>query len=440
MEQLLLKLLTTPTNNILITILEMFPKREVKPTLKYKKGQYLYIEYNAKKPTLVAHLDTVTTNHETIAPTEKEVLWKKTATQRKEKTFDGWTGEQISSEVRTFQSSIISLAPDANPELGCLGGDDRAGVAVILEVIKNLTDAEMPNIMFTYGEERGCIGANQFVQDQPEHTNPFMLEFDRAGDDVVFYDTEAKEFQNLIVKAFDSEKGTGSTSDIRVFQKHFKINSANIGIGYKYQHSRNEIIDMHQMHKVVALAVKLLKDNAALEEISNVKWEEPVQSYTQYRGYGWQKYYGQHNDDFQLALDLDPAKPPMFSNEQRDAMESLLEVMSKYEAWYFLDTEKNTVEIYFNNSYLTITHKETEYYVHKKRGEPVEKLKPEDIVEFLTTKFEIPITAKTDRVHFFTGIRTLRSILTEVKIGTASDTKLEVLNNFFEKGVWNDQH
>ena len=79
-----------------------------------------------------------------------------------------------------------------NPN-GILGGDDRCGIYIILELLKKYR----PYVLFTEDEEKECIGAKKAVNKISIPDVKYIIEFDRRGqNDCVFYECDNKEFIN----------------------------------------------------------------------------------------------------------------------------------------------------------------------------------------------------------------------------------------------------
>lgn len=121
-----------------------------------------------------------------------------------------------------------------------IGADDRAGVAILLEL------ADMGHsLLLTAEEERGCIGSTYlaslpgFSEELQKHT--FMMQFDRRGrNDAVFYTVGTKQFKKFITSetTFREQHSPGLT-DIAILSSD--IPAVNMSVGYKNEHTANEI-------------------------------------------------------------------------------------------------------------------------------------------------------------------------------------------------------
>lgn len=125
---------------------------------------------------------------------------------------------------------------------GGAGFDDRAGIYAILKLIQM---GYRPSIVFTNGEEIGCVGAQALVKKHPkcpfEKCN-FLVQLDRAGrNDMVFYQCDNSEFEEYI-ESFGFKFNRGTFSDISVLGPAWGIAAVNLSIGYENEHSIIEML------------------------------------------------------------------------------------------------------------------------------------------------------------------------------------------------------
>lgn len=227
-----------------------------------------------KIPTLVAHLDTVSDYD--IAPRKKDIKIK---------------------------DNILSLKLNAPEGISCLGGDDRAGLALIVETVKVLQQAKRKinfNILLTFGEERGCVGTKAFIENIKDKFNAsFMLEFDRRGHDYVQYNCKSEPFLKQIGNIYNRDKGYGSVSDIKHFQNEYNINSANIGIGFHNEHTRSETWDFDEWFQTVQSTIDLVTNEPLMLKLGMLPWVKPIATTTYYKKKSLQTIL------FNLGKDLD---------------------------------------------------------------------------------------------------------------------------------------
>jgi len=129
-----------------------------------------------------------------------------------------------------------------------IGGDDRAGIYMILEIIKT----HHVSVLFTEDEEIGGVGADKFMgycleRDYVPDVN-FIIQLDRRGDnDAVFYDCDNPEFTDFI-ESFGFVEAQGSFSDISVIAPMLGIAAVNLSVGFFNEHSLHEYIDLEVCH------------------------------------------------------------------------------------------------------------------------------------------------------------------------------------------------
>ena len=111
--------------------------------------------------------------------------------------------------------------------------DDRLGLWIILEVLP-LLGVEC-DILLCDSEEIGKSTAKRWQEHIDESVEyNWLVEFDRMGEDVVFYTLESPEWREAW-KATGRSIGTGSFTDISALD-HLKTCAVNIGISYHRQH------------------------------------------------------------------------------------------------------------------------------------------------------------------------------------------------------------
>lgn len=131
------------------------------------------------------------------------------------------------------------------------GFDDRAGILVILELLKL---GYRPHLLFTNYEEVGGLGANKFIEDYPtfpvEDCKVF-IEIDRQGEEeAVFYQCDCKKWQDF-VSSFGFYQMQGTFSDISILMSAYNMCGVNVSAGYWYEHTQCEMLKMDSLEKTV---------------------------------------------------------------------------------------------------------------------------------------------------------------------------------------------
>jgi hypothetical protein len=112
------------------------------------------------------------------------------------------------------------------PLVTCGALDDRLGAYVTLRLLPAL--GVTCDQLLTVGEESGQSTASSFT---PEKKYDWVIEFDRAGTDVVMYQFDDAATRQL-VRASGANVGTGSFSDI-AYLEHLGVKAFNWGVGYR---------------------------------------------------------------------------------------------------------------------------------------------------------------------------------------------------------------
>lgn len=164
-----------------------------------------------------------------------------------------------------------------------IGGDDRAGIYMVLEVIKKFNCS----VLFCEDEEIGAVGANKFIDaDIAQQLNfNYIIEFDRKGsNDAVFYDCDNPEFEEFITKDF-FKTAHGSFTDISILAPFFRCAAVNLSCGYYNAHTKDEYIVIPEMLTVIEEACAILErttENDAFEYIeSESSWDWRSHDYSE---------------------------------------------------------------------------------------------------------------------------------------------------------------
>lgn len=169
-----------------------------------------------------------------------------------------------------------------------IGGDDRCGVYMIHEVIKELKCS----VLFTEDEEIGCVGAKKFA-DSPYINDlnvNYMIEFDRKGStDAVFYECNNEEFSSFIVNNSNFIPTHGSFTDICKLMPAAKTAGVNISCGYYNAHAKDEYVNLQEMKKNIERVKQVIKTPA-----KHFEYIEALPCYDylgDYLGFGSSLYY-----------------------------------------------------------------------------------------------------------------------------------------------------
>lgn len=121
-----------------------------------------------------------------------------------------------------------------------IGGDDRCGVYMILQILREVHC----HVLFCEDEEIGGHGASAFTKSKIKAKVNYIVEMDRRGDnDAVFYECNNPDFTDFVL-SFGFVEKQGSFSDISVIAPYLKTAAVNLSAGYYNEHRPHESIDM----------------------------------------------------------------------------------------------------------------------------------------------------------------------------------------------------
>lgn len=180
---------------------------------------------------------------------------------------------------------LSALNPIDDSTIG-IGGDDKAGVAICLDIIKN-TDVIFG--AFFLSEEIGCVGA--FNADENIFKEvAYAIEFDAPFDDWLTYSSNRtqlftkeffKEVDSILLKyGISNIRDCDPYTDAYAIKKKFDINCMNFFAGYYLWHTPQEYVIYEDVVKAYEMGMELIKKlgntkhvfeyRKAVEPLSNV--------------------------------------------------------------------------------------------------------------------------------------------------------------------------
>lgn len=176
---------------------------------------------------------------------------------------------------------VYDMTKDSYYSPNGIGGDDRCGVYMILEIIKK----HNCSVLFCEDEESGCIGAKKFVKTDlaKELEFNYAIELDRRGhNDAVFYDCDNPDFEDFITKDF-YDTAYGSFTDICTVAPIVGCAAVNLSCGYYSAHTEKEYVVMSEMEKSIEEVCKILERTTEDDKFEYIE--------AKYKGYGYGGYY-----------------------------------------------------------------------------------------------------------------------------------------------------
>lgn len=170
-----------------------------------------------------------------------------------------------------------------------IGGDDRCGVYMILEIIRRYNCS----VLFCEDEEIGGVGASKFTESEiaKDLSFNYIIELDRKGsNDAVFYDCDNYDFEKFITKEF-YKTAFGSFSDISFIAPFLGCAAVNLSCGYYNAHMLSEYVVLNEMTNSINAVCKILERTT----------DEDVYEYIPAKRTSWFGDCGWNDDDWYSA-------------------------------------------------------------------------------------------------------------------------------------------
>jgi len=196
-------------------------------TLDYKglshevgEGYVIFNRQGNPKPMLCVHLDTVDTRNNVVL-TKDDII---------------------------IDNDVISLNPFST-HVRCLGGDDRCGVYIALELLEGLRrgtlDINSYSIAFFCDEEIGGKGSNIFMDDFDDHEalTTCFIGLDRRNGikgipEFATYGSDNEELFTIARGAYSEKLGSFTDASNLAYTKA----CINLSVGYNHEHTNKEVI------------------------------------------------------------------------------------------------------------------------------------------------------------------------------------------------------
>lgn len=158
-----------------------------------------------------------------------------------------------------------------------LGGDDRAGIAIVLEVLRQLKDSSFDGVIkvaFTREEEIGRVGSQQIPHKWLQEVELAIVADRKGSRDIViscgdwyeFCDPEVGQFFERMGESIgmdDWRAVAGGISDAMTFAS-YGIPSVNLSAGYYNPHTDQEYVDAAACYKTVLLILEALEQSHSI--------------------------------------------------------------------------------------------------------------------------------------------------------------------------------
>lgn len=194
-------------------------------------------------------------------------------------------------------------------DIGALGADDRAGIAIILSVLRNIDNINFNGrikVAFSREEEVGCKGADKINPKWYSNVDLAIVVDRRGARDIVvgcgsaFCSDSVGNFMEDVSKLADMDWKCveGGISDAVTFSGE-GVNSINLSAGYYNEHTSNEFVVIDSMKDTLRLILQTFavinQFYKGFEEIGfENKW---VKSWNNNYNYQYNYYNDMFSDD-----------------------------------------------------------------------------------------------------------------------------------------------
>lgn len=188
-----------------------------------------------------------------------------------------------------------------------IGGDDRCGVYMILDIVKKYNCS----VLFCEDEETGGKGATKFIASKYADgvDVKYIIELDRKGaTDAVFYDCDNPDFTKFICENYFTE-AYGSFSDISILAPDLGVAAVNLSSGYYNAHTTTEYVMEYEIADILAGVYDIL------DRTGDTKYEYIERERTWSRGliygtgagasYNGYDGYDEYDDDVYEAYEVE---------------------------------------------------------------------------------------------------------------------------------------
>ena len=241
----------------------------------YDLGNYILVKTTplATKALLTSHLDTVDDN----------------AKIRK--------NPQV-----VIENGVISVKEGTNT---CLGGDDRAGVWIMLQLLRSPQALDY-DYVFCCDEEVGGHGSTAFAKEYKELINEYnaIISLDRAGvDDCATYGYNNDELIKVFNKVGFKEEW-GSFTDCVNMSAVSDVACVNLSVGYFSEHSSRETQNISVMYNTLAI----MQRAEIIDALTTQRYEHDGYAFSGGWGgnYSWEQEYGDTHTASATQQGLDP--------------------------------------------------------------------------------------------------------------------------------------
>lgn len=159
--------------------------------------------------------------------------------------------DSVQNDIDEALVDFIKIRGNVLSGYGVIGGDDKCGLFIILEILKR----QKVNFIITVSEEIGCVGINQFLTLNNIKDYPYALVLDRYNSkDIICEQNDygTKEFEDALLEigrgyGFEASKGVYSDADYISED----VSCANVSVGYYSHHTKDEYVVLSELQNSI---------------------------------------------------------------------------------------------------------------------------------------------------------------------------------------------
>lgn len=229
--------------------------------------------------------------------------------------------DTVSNEVKKV-NHMISEDIIKTDGKSILGADDKAGVTIMLYMMKN----NVPGLYYFFiGEETGCIGSGSVYKNQKEFLKDYdkIISFDRRGlNSVITYQSSyrccSNEFADSLCDELNKFGFNYVKDDTGVYTDSAEFTGiipecTNISVGYFKEHTFNEYQNIKHLIKLAEACININWDKLVIKRDPS-KYEYKTWEYDSYDSYLDPDYYHKYDTSNYISTKYSNK----FLNEEND--------------------------------------------------------------------------------------------------------------------------
>lgn len=236
--------------------------------------------------------------------------------------------DKLPTEILYDSKNNILTSPQG------IGGDDRCGVYMILEIIKHFNCS----VLFCEDEEKMGVGADKFTEAKFTSSLDFnyIIEFDRKNaNDAVFYDCDNPDFEKFITEEF-YKSAWGSFSDISIIAPYLGCAAVNLSCGYYNPHTTAEYINLAEMEHSIAATLSILSRTTESDKFEYIEAPKTTTA-TKWWEYSWEESDVPEESYFSVIFTDEDGSEKIFTTTAFSEAEALGMFMMEYPTRCFDD-------------------------------------------------------------------------------------------------------